>query len=443
MFRTRQLVNKLPKRHIRYLTKITGLPFEITRKDVGKILMNNKGFFERSYGPEHDKKDKESKSNITISDHDPITKKFLPFHSVDVNNLTTSFTGQYGHDRTEVYFVPVYNGKTTTMQMRTRTVTDWYNCYGEVPGGRYPLGETLETQIYAGFEYPRKYVSEIMRTKQVADIHDFNVTKESKLSPHDMKIKYANEKITVEICKFEEKRVKNYILNHYNCDRARVKTYDVGLHKANYNVKSYHLPAWIYDFSNNGNIFNKIINGVDGRISGDKIESPTKKGIFWGALGLLGGASTLLTLSNPVLTAANIIARTAIPALVMGGGSALWTKNSADNLDYVNKHGIKKDVEHNDQIGESEYDVYTRGLVDNHEENAYQEEINNMYLLLGINDSTSMNLKKLKKHYRREIMKWHPDIYQGNDPDVAKYMTRQLNNANKQLREHILSLKNL
>lgn len=441
---TRQLSRHTSKKHVRYLTKITGLPFEITRRDVGKILVDNKGFFERTNPGDVEKKHKESKANIANSDYDPITKKFLPFHSVDVSNLSTSFTGQCGYDRTEIYFVPVYNGKTTTIQTRTRTVTDWCYCHGSVPNGSYPLGETLETQIYAGFEYPRKYVSKIMRSKKVSKIHDFNVTKESKLSSHDMKIKYANEKITVEICKFEEQRVHNYIRNHYNCDRSRIITFDVGLHKANYNVKSYHLPVWEYKFSTDGkNSFHKIINGFNGRVSGDKIESPTRKGIFWGVMGLLGGASTLLTLSNPMLTAANIIARTAIPALVMGGGSALWTKNTADNLEYVNKHKIKKDVEHNDTIDETEYDVYAKGLVDNHLENAYQEEINNMYLLLGINDSTNMTLKKLKKHYRNEIMKWHPDIYQGDNLDVAKHMTRQLNNANKKLREHIISIKGL
>jgi hypothetical protein len=144
MFRTRSIIKRLSNRNTRYLTEITGLSFEIRRKDVGKILIKNKGFFELSAiqdtGIDEKKKDKESKSNIVLSKSNPVSKKYLPFHSVDVSGVTTSFTGQYGHDRTEIYFVPVYNGKTTTMRMRTQSVTDWYNCHGTVPNGAYPLG---------------------------------------------------------------------------------------------------------------------------------------------------------------------------------------------------------------------------------------------------------------------------------------------------------------
>jgi hypothetical protein len=53
------------------------------------------------------------------------------------------------------------------METKSRTVTDWYSISGSICPIDYPLG-TKKTQIYAGFEYPRRYIENALESTDLS-----------------------------------------------------------------------------------------------------------------------------------------------------------------------------------------------------------------------------------------------------------------------------------
>ena len=246
-------------KHVQFnsFSTVVGLPFEIPRKDANKILSDSVGFYEKI----GDKPDKDLKNNeIVKSPKDPITKKYLPFYSIDIKNLRSSFVGQYGHDRWESYTIWVFNAalKMSFPQTHCRLVTDWYNCTGEVGPIDRPFG-IKKTQIYGGFEYPTEHVEEIMQTTKVTEIAELKIDQDTEVSPHEMKINYAVEKMNSVLFEMEERRIEHYISQHWNADRGRVNSIEMQLHLADVNIKLYNMPAYIYNYCVGKSKLHKII----------------------------------------------------------------------------------------------------------------------------------------------------------------------------------------
>ena len=73
----------------RYATTLNGLPFKITRQQANETLVNHHRFLEQST--------KNTKATgIVLYKGDPLKQCFIPFHSASVEDLSSSYVGQYG-----------------------------------------------------------------------------------------------------------------------------------------------------------------------------------------------------------------------------------------------------------------------------------------------------------------------------------------------------------
>ena len=109
----------------------------------------------------------------------------------DVRKLVSTFEGSYGIDRIEWYTIQEIGvGGSTRTETRFRTVTDWWTCSGTLTATDYPLG-TISTQVYAGFEYPRIYVNDAMRTADVLHVQQLICDDDSDVCQHNMKMKFG------------------------------------------------------------------------------------------------------------------------------------------------------------------------------------------------------------------------------------------------------------
>jgi len=390
-------------------------------------LSDSVGFFEKS----GNKPDQELKNNeVVISSKDPVIKKYLPFYSVDIQNLRSSFVGQYGHDRWEPYTTWVYNPalKMSLPQTHYRLVTDWYDCQGEVGPIDRPFG-IKKTQIYGGFEYPKEHVEEIMQTARVTEITDLEIDKNTTISPHEMKINYAVEKMNSVLFEMEETRIKHYIAQHWNADRGRVHSLTMKLHEADVNIKLYNMPAYIYNYQIGGSDLHKIVNGFNGQLRGNSVSDPLKLGI---TAGLFVGSFGLMAF-GPVAGVAAGVARFLIPAAVGGGLFGWVSSHDGETEKYKNEQSINTEKKKNEAYcnDSEEYLNQKNQYNTDHKQIAVvvKSERLDMLRLLGLTEHIELTSQVLKKHYYQEIKKWHLDSYNGDDVQFAKSMARQINNA--------------
>ena len=425
------------KWYSRNASQFKGLPFNITNSEATKILTENRKLLERS-------NNNESKDIIPIDYNTTFKECFIPFHSADISNVSSSFSGKYGIDRIEWYPV-IINGK---LKMQTRIVTDWYLMSGKLSFTDYPLG-THGTQIYAGFEYPKDKIKSIFISDKVANIAQLNNNmlhdekkKRREIQPHDMTISYAIEKIVGAIHSYETSRAEYMTLKKYNADRCRIENLIIHLEDADIKLKSYHLPAFIYTYTENECKLHKFVNGHTGEYEGEHVLSPIKL-FFLG--GLLGASAVPFLAAGTMMTGAALAGRMVLGYMATGIPSAVFARykhvfrNSSINRDK------REYIEHNKSYQETEDDINRRNDALNFNSNGrmrnrntsesngerirvFDEEIKQKLIMLGLNPDVLPTNEELKTQYYSMIKKWHPDSYAG-DKEVATAMTKQINEA--------------
>ena len=424
----------LNKNGWRCVSTVTGLPFKIKKNQVSKIILESKGMFEKDSVDDTFTKTE----GIIKYKGDPIEKKYLPFHSADIKRLSSSFTGRYGHNETEYYWTTQKVGDHWVPVMRSRTVICWTNCSGTVGNTDYPLG-TISTQVYAGFEYPREHIENSLRHVDVAMISNQNPDSLTKKSPHDMNMSFAIEKIVASLHKMEEKRIEHFIKRYWNADHAEVTTTDMNLHEAQVDLLSFHMPAYVYTFdAETHKSLHKIISGYTGQLEGEKVYSSVKVGSALGVAGFVLGGLTLLSRSNPYITAGAMALRFLGPAAAMGSASALWAHLYSGHKYKMNRDAIKEESEYNSKTEETEEDIQRKTGFDKTTRST-SGHINlpeTECRLLGINHVNELSLKILKSQYHKAIKKWHPDTYNG-DKNLANDMTARINDAYHKLEKLI------
>ena len=415
-----------------------GLPFKVSYEEANKIITQNTSIFEKTT----------TSDALTIYKGDVIKEKFIPFHSASIKGLKTSFTGKFGIDRSETYIYYVYNGKTMSPMVGTRIVTDWYNTSGTIKSIDYPFG-LKDTQIYAGFTYPRNYVELVLANEDVTNIktltnemlHDHKGNKRI-IEKHGMNIGFGLEKIVNRLYELEKRRAENYIKRYHNADRAEVDQLGMHLDQCAIELYSYHLPAFVYQFDQNNKDIKlfKIVNGYTGIIDGDKIYSPIKAFLASSVLGIV-----IVPLFGPA-TVPLLIGRAIIGGIITGTPAALWAK-----FQHIHKaHKIiaenEKEFKYNATFQETDDDVKRRQDADtfnessnnnNNDSNNFHEfndnadvTLSEKYTILGLNynNREKFNREDIKRAYRVQMHKWHPDIYKGNKT-VANKMSCQINEA--------------
>jgi hypothetical protein len=417
----------------RAISTLKGLPFKVTRESANELFSGYRRFLEESYSGR-------KSDALAIFKCDPVKECFMPFHSADIQEVSSSYTGEYGIDRTEYYTDIEYDSTTQTTKLvtKTRTVTDWYNCKGTLSEIDYPLG-TLSTQIYAGFVYPRNLVEQVLPTK---DITGMNILTEEMLKfggtkktvyPHEMNMAYAMEKLSSRIYDLEKTRAHNKIRRKHGADHTRVNSLNVYLNHAKIKLISYYLPSYIYqsDISNLANY--RFINGYSGEIYGNKIYSVIKSSLFGaGVGGLLTFGFAAIT--RPYLLIPELALRIAIGSSISGllsGTAAKW-RNESNQHDFISS--MENEKNKNTEYIESDDDRERRKFAADMNKNNEYIKKDRILLpidkckLLGIDPTQDVTLQIVKEKYHQKIKQWHPDIYVGSNL-LANSMTKQINEA--------------
>ncbi len=437
MFRLRNLSTRLllPLRKRLFSDTVKVLPFKISRLQSDEIFLKKKGLLEKSSSNTIFKT-----NSLVIYEKDPVTETYLPFHSADVSNLRSSFSGKYGIDRTELYTYYTWSDGKMVSNTGIRVVTDWYSFSDTLRKVSYNFG-IKDLQFYAGFKYPKRYVENALRTEQVISITDltedmlYTTQKQRRVvEPHEMNSSYGLEKVISTVYDMEKTRATNYVLKKYSADHVDFTTFNVHTNEANIKPISYHIPAYVYNYKENDKQLHKFINGYTGDYDGQIVYSVWKSLLLGASIGTMLTPLTLI--GTPMLTTSLVATR-----LLIGVASTSLPAGILSKLyPYIKyKHDtkkIEKDKLYNQNTNETEEDKIRRQQA--HELNkkleGFEEYINNLPVdkcrILGLDPGKEMSLVQLKTAYHNEIKKFHPDIYNG-DKQVGEDMTKNINEAYK------------
>lgn len=453
-------------------TSFIGFPFKISKSDAINILNKNNSIFEQT-------KD----VNITINNKN-LSQLFLPFQSVSINNVSSSFRGKFGIDKTEPYIYYVYNGKYSSPRVGFRTVIEWHNFAITSPKHiDYPHG-LLDTQIYAGSEYPKKYVENVLpmeshddiKQLSLSELHDFN-NMQIYIEPHKITSAYAIENVITIIKRREMQRAREYIKQTYRCDEVNISHLEMHFDKSNINLINYFLPAYVYCSDPTNTYVVKIINGQTGKYSDIKIYSYIKSFIGGSLIGLLlipfvavPGGMLMTTLIGSMISGLS----TGTYSVLQHNIRSYFAKNSSikeinndkhsqlsiedttirqnainfnqqySSVSETNETVHYSDKYDNEQMYENKSDNNYEG--DNKANNNYEDvhkqpiyendnitQLNDILSILELESINDLTKDKLKTAYMTQLKRWHPDVYVGKDKIFASNMTIAVNYAYREL----------
>lgn len=410
-------VNKLVPKYRRYTT-IKGLTFKIKKEEASNILSEKGSIFEQTQSF--------SGNSLVIYDKDPMEQYYIPFHSLDISDLSCDFFGEYGIDRIEYYTYWQYdpNLKISVMKTGTRTVTDWYRCQGTTAETDYPLG-TKETQIYAGFKYPRKYIEETLTMEDIKDITNISINENEKIETFEMNMSYGLEKMINSLRSLELSRTKKFICRKFRADRSRIHNLDLHLDKSNIKLYSYYIPCYVYTYIINENKYYKFVNGYLGSYNGQSIYS------FWKvflATFPLGFIFPVLPITQTFLISSHIVLRflffgisTGLPSGLLAKFYPLYRYNKQSNQQ-------SEELSYNNTTLETDDD---RARKQDSSQKQKTFPIHHCHIL-GLDPSKPLTKELIKNAYYKKIKLYHSDCYRG-DPEFAKHMSQQLNSAYQEL----------
>jgi hypothetical protein len=301
------------------------LPFKIDRNSAITKFEANKNFLESTFT---------NHNNHITFDNDPIKETFVPFYGANVKNVYAVYSGEYGHDRTEIYVYYMYNAATKTMTpyIGTRTVTDWYKCSGETNTTDYLFGKK-ELQFYAGFKYPIENINMVLQMDDVIKIEEITTSMltayngmSRQMDQHEMSEKNITNKITNKIIEYEQIRAEKNIIKKYKSDHARINKIKLYYINDNFELIKYYLPLYVYSYNTENNTYYKFLNAYNGNYTGQFIPSFTKTTLFGISLGTVGSVINILMLVNPLMTTYSFVMRFMIGSTIGGITSAAFAK---------------------------------------------------------------------------------------------------------------------
>ena len=403
----------------RYATKINSLPFKVTPSEASQTLINNQSLLEKTVKDENPI----SNNNLPSTELKPLQKKYLPFHTADINNMISSYSGKLGRDRVEYYWTYIHTDKSTIPVQQCQIVTDWYNCYGTLSATSYSQG-TLETQIYADFKYPRAIVESVMRMNELPRKKNIITPKDDEIiDSHNMNMSFALEKIISTVHKQELKRAEKHILSYFKADRAKVDFLDLHLNTAKINLFSYHLPAYIYTTNSSDVNYYKIVNGLNKQYDGETKYSLVKTSLLGSSIGFLVG---VVAFTNPSVRLANLVipifASTSVGAFLVSSFykvlSSYNISDSRSNMNNEKDYNSSKYETDDDRNRKNGEDINAEGLL-------YPED---ECRILGLNPTQPITMKQLKDAYFKQIKQWHPDVAPV-DTKIATQMSIRIREA--------------
>ncbi|AYV81663.1 MAG: DnaJ-like subfamily C member 3 [Harvfovirus sp.] len=407
------------------------LPFRITRQQANAKFAES-GFLEQT--PSNVSLFKKE-TQVELFKKDSVSENYVPFHSMDVSGLVSDYEGEYGRDRLETYTTVVYNAASKSMEVQTHTrvVTDWFAARGRLAANDYPLG-TTGTQIYAGFQYPRKFVEQVLRTQYIYRGLQ-PLKKDNRLriiQPHEMNYAFALEKIVSALSRLETKRAEVAILREHRADHARLRVAPtMYLSRAEIVPHSYFVPAYVYEYELQKYKVFKFVNGYTGEMEGEKINS------FWKSLAFgtgMGGIATFVGTAFlfPYIAGRQLLLRTLFGAATSGLSFATIMRAYSISKNNTYREKIQEETKQNASYMETDEDIQRRNFASAFIDVIHSKE---KYILLGLDPKKELTIEELKNCYRQQVQLWHPDVYKG-DKKIALDMMIQINDAYGELQKH-------
>lgn len=222
------------------------VPFKITQEQASNRFVEwiKRKFFAPKLAKESAKADK-------------FTGIYLPYWTFDAQTDST-YTGEYGKDRT-----------VTDKDGNKRTVTDWYNTSGQ-------YSEFIDDELVCG---TTQHDTGMLRGLEPFDTADNKVYKPEYVAGfaaerYSVGIKAAWEKAKNAITSKLRSAICNKILREHNADHTR----NVVVH-TNYSKMTYKyllLPIWMSSFKYNDKVYRFMVNGQNGKVSGQSPVSAIK-----------------------------------------------------------------------------------------------------------------------------------------------------------------------
>lgn len=408
--------------------KIIGLPFKICPRTAINILEKNEGLFETNI---KDKNNKYSQKKLIRS--------YIPIHTASIENLQSSFVGEFGNDRTEYYLGTESNGKGGYRTvLKSRIVTDWENITGMLPPTEYNRNlENKSLHIYGDFEFPKEFIKKCLIVNEPkSSYQEIDVDYDTKVFPHNMNFSMAIAKIFDKLRSHEKNRAADHIIQIKKSDHSRVSTVSMKMENVSMDTFSYHMPAYLYIETVDGKKVCKIINGYNGSYAGDYVTSVLKIGISGTVAGAILGAASFIIF--PAYAYANVtrIVAMRIGLSTVGGGlfstlsSYFYTKYQYESSRQELLNGKKENEGFEETLDDLERRSLsgTSGTTINAKFKKFTEEFE--ILELSFNEELSLSL--LRDAKIKQLKKWHPDIYKGNK-DLANTMILKINDAYEKL----------
>ena len=250
------IVNPFSFKYRRSFTKLSVLPFKITRE---KAVFN-------------------FSKNIGVLEENPTCKKlvetFVPFYSIDIKKLKSTYTGFYGIEITK-YEYQYVNPSSENNLWGWVPVTEivWHRVSGVLPTTDIPLG-TLETQIYADFKYDHIRIEHALRTEAISNMIPFDKSMiRGKMDTHTMRYSIAEKKMMEGIQESEKKRAIKFMDAQYKTKHYKIDKLEIDLSDARITPHSYYIPSYIF---NGRNSTYKFMNGYTSKTDGGRIYSLPK-----------------------------------------------------------------------------------------------------------------------------------------------------------------------
>lgn len=424
-----------------------GVKFNISVKDAENALNKSNSILSISnkieQTPLNDLDNLNKSNQIILYKKDTFVAKFIPFHTAKIIGIKSHYDCKYGIDK--LIFktrIVVVDGKVKT-QVVSEIETTWYHVSGTMNKYNY-FPKDRNMLIYAGFKYPRHHIEDTIKlhTKNIDNLYYEDLVdpngKKYIIDKHEMKMGYGVEKIINSVYIAEKQRIKNFIMSKYDADHVKVNSIDLDMSSADITLLSLHLPAYIYTLPLINKDIHKIVCGNSGKVGGIELLSPRAAFIGSSTLGFIISLGLLAQpLSYPLVS--SVLMRSLIYGFSTGFVTSTLTKISNwYKIRYYDKH-IINESKYNQTFEETKDDNQRKTNAENFNENENNDlnkfNINliedSKYIILGLDPGNRLNytLTDIKKAYRNEINKYHPDKHKSNNNMFYNEITIQINNA--------------
>eukprot|EP00050_Salpingoeca_kvevrii_P021892 m.117481 g.117481 ORF g.117481 m.117481 type:complete len:509 (-) comp9518_c0_seq2:56-1582(-) len=341
----------------------------------------------------------------------PLERRLLPFYAASAT-VHSRFRGEVG------YASYVSNYSTREKMFATRRVLRYE------PKGWHDMGDTAYSpklpmmQVYASFEYRRQNVQAIK-----SDLLDHCVAlapgivpEDTGVDPFSMVPSFARSLVTLRIQRDQVARASGWLRQEYTADDVR--DIDLQLVENHLTLTPVYLPAYVLEYRHSGRVFRVFVNGIDGRIGGQRLWS----GWTFGGLAALGAAVPSYLLDIDIAGGATWVAAAGLvagaiahwkPTLTQMYYDRLRDQELTNNATEATLQTMQHAQDQAAQIAEENAEFATASeQVQLASDEARRHDPKQYYKTLKLDHLCHQaSLKQIKQAFRREALLWAPQVH--------------------------------